>query len=170
MKSEMNSLNGAVPELKSKNSHSSGPGLGGRSLASFNNGSNVGVSQGGAVAEFSESNRRQQSQKRPADSNSIQPGSASLESKSFDKNLFANKLKKDSMASNYDNNTKPGRILFPKSKFNFNGRSTGNYRVCGASGLFMIPPQAWLSVITMLITGGPILFQMLYNNKNFIEN
>jgi hypothetical protein len=159
MKSEMNSLNGAVPELKSKNSHSSGAGLGGRSMASFNNGSNVGVSQGGgAVAEFSESNRRQPSQKRGAESNSIQPGSASLESKSFDKNLFANKLKKDSMASNYDTNTKPGRIAFPKSKFNFNGRSTGNYRVCGASGLFLIPPQLGLSIATMVVTGGPVMF------------
>lgn len=59
IKSEMNSLNGAVPDLKSKNSHSSGGGLGGRSMASFNNGSNVVASQGGAVAEFSESNRRQ---------------------------------------------------------------------------------------------------------------
>ena len=71
------------------------------------NGSNVGVSQGGAVAKFSESNLGHQSQRQPAKLNTIQPGSTSL---------------------------------FPKSKFKFNGRSTGNYRVCGASGLFVIPP------------------------------
>jgi hypothetical protein len=75
------------------------------------------------------------------------------------------------MASNYnDNNQKAGRISFPKSAFNYNGRSTGNYRVCGASGLFVIPPQVGLSLATMLITGGPIMFQILYNNKNYIEN
>ena len=82
----------------------------------------------------------QQSQEQPTKSNSIQPGFVSVDSKSLDNNIFANKLNKDPMACNYDNNTKPGFIMFPKSKFNFNGRSTGNYRVCGVSGLFVIPP------------------------------
>ena len=75
------------------------------------------------------------------------------------------------MASNYnENNQKTGRINFPKSKFNYKGRSTGNYRVCGATGLFVIPPQLGLSFATMLITGGPIIFQIIYNNKNYVEN
>jgi hypothetical protein len=71
-RSEIGSLNGAVPELKSKNSHSGEIGQGLKSLASFSN-SNVGISQvGGAVAEFSESNRRHnQSNKQGGESNSI---------------------------------------------------------------------------------------------------
>ena len=37
-------------------------------------------------------------------------------------------------------------------------------------GLFVIPPQLKLTFITIIVTLGPCLFQIIYNNKNFQEN
>jgi hypothetical protein len=37
-------------------------------------------------------------------------------------------------------------------------------------GLFVIPPQINLTIITLVVTIGPALFQMSYNNPNFLKN
>ena len=37
-------------------------------------------------------------------------------------------------------------------------------------GFFVIPPQLKLTIITIIVTLGPAIFQIIYNNKNFKEN
>jgi hypothetical protein len=86
--------------------------------------------------------------------------------KSFDKNKFALKLKKDSMASNFDAKA-PKYVAV--SKYSYRGLSTGNFKVVG-KGYFVIPPQYKLTIVTLIVTIGPVLFQCSYNNRNFVQN
>lgn len=74
--------------------------------------------------------------------------------KSFDKNKFALKLKKDSMASNFDSKA-PKYVSV--SKYSYRGISTGNFKVIG-KGLFVIPPQLRLTIVTLVVTIGPAVF------------
>ena len=70
------------------------------------------------------------------------------------------------MASNFDSK-QPKYVAV--SKYTYRGISTGNFMVVG-KGLFVIPPQLKLTIITIIVTIGPALFQIIYNNKNFVEN
>lgn len=70
------------------------------------------------------------------------------------------------MASNFDSK-QPKYVAV--SKYTYRGQSTGNFKVVG-KGLFVIPPQLKLTIITLVVTIGPALFQISYNNKNFVKN
>jgi len=48
----------------------------------------------------------------------------------------------------------------------YNGLQIGQFKVIG-KGLFMIPRQYYLSFITILVTAGPALFQLCYNNEKY---
>ena len=128
---------GAVPDFKSSVSQPSKQGS--RVSSKGNSRTNKSV---GAAKAVSENNQSE---------------------KSFDRNKFALRLKKDSMASNFDQK-QPKYVSV--SKYTYKGNSTGNFKVVG-KGLFVIPPQLKLTIITIIVTVGPAIFQIAYNNRNF---
>lgn len=56
------------------------------------------------------------------------------------------------------------------SKNFFHGKATGNFQVIGTKGWGVVPPQWYLTVCTLIVTVGPSIVQLRYNNLWFVEN
>lgn len=78
------------------------------------------------------------------------------------RNEFAKRLKKDSM-QNVQVEKFVGSNLKPNT---YRGLKIGQYRVVG-NGWFLIPRQWYLTVVTVVVTVGPALFQLLYVHKQY---
>lgn len=88
-------------------------------------------------------------------------------------NALVNRLKADSFANRNEDAADQEfqeitRKRLVKYSNSFRGKKIGRYNViCG--GACMLPPQFYLSLISLVITIGPSLFQVFYNNRNYRE-
>jgi len=62
-----------------------------------------------------------------------------------------------------------GKITPTPSRYTHEGKEIGNFQVI-FGGRCILPPQPKLTLLTFLVTLIPTVFQMAFNNRNFVEN